>query len=76
MPVQELVVMDHTGDTKTIWDPDVPAEVEAAKTQFAALRKKGYLAYRVKKDGEKGEAINDFDPQAGKIILSPPMAGG
>ncbi len=72
----ELLVMDHTGDTKTIWNPDVPDEVAAARATFDSLRAKRYLAYTVKGDGEKGVAINEFDPSAGKIIMSPPMAGG
>lgn len=72
----ELIVMDYTGDTKTIWDTDNEDEVEAARSIFKKLRKKGYLAYKVKKDGVAGEAISEFDPSLGKIILSPPMAGG
>lgn len=74
--MNELLVMDHTGDTKTIWNPDNEDEVEAARSTFKKLRKKGYLAYKVKKGGESGEAIDEFDPSLGKIILSPPMAGG
>ena len=72
----ELCIMDHTGDTKTIWDVDNPDEVAAAKAQFDALKKKGYLAYSVKENGKKGELVTSFDAQAGKIIMSPPMAGG
>lgn len=74
--MSELRVMDRTGDTKTIWDKDNATEVEVARETFAKLKKKGYLAYRVKKDGEKGEVIKEFDPDAEKIILAPPMAGG
>lgn len=72
----EMCVMDQTGDTKTIFDPNNSDEVEAARDTFNKLRKKGYLAYRVKGDGEKGEAITEFDATAGKIILTPPMKGG
>lgn len=72
----ELVQLDHTGDTKTIWDSENEAEVDAARATFDALRKKGYLVYTVKKDGEKGTQMNKFDPEAGKMIAVPPMAGG
>lgn len=72
----EMSVMDRSGDTKTIFDPNNEAEVEAARQTFKALKKKGYLAYRVSGDGGKGEAMSDFDPQAGKIILTPPVVGG
>ena len=72
----ELAILDGTGDTKVIWDPHNSDEVEAAKAQFDALRKKGFLAYTVNKKGDKGEVITKFDPDAEKIILSPPLVGG
>lgn len=73
-----LAVMDGTGDTKVIWDSHNADEVAAAKVQFDSLRKKGFLAYKVDKKGEKivNEMITEFDPKAEKIILSPPLAGG
>ena len=70
-------VMGQKGDTKTMWDPNNPAEVEAARDQFNKLvRDKQFLAFRVTGPGEKGEQIREFDPQAGSIIIAPPMAGG
>ncbi len=72
----ELCVMDHTGDTKLLWDRTRPDEVDAARDTFTNLRKKGYLAYKVKTDGGQGEVITEFDPTAEKIILAPPVAGG
>lgn len=73
-PVMEI--MDHTGDTKKTWDPTKPVEVEDARRSFEELRKKGYAAYKVNEDGTSGEQIREFDPQAGRVILRPPMAGG
>lgn len=72
----EMAVMDRTGDTKTIWDKNNPDEVEAARSTFNRLTKKGYVAYTVVGEGKKGSVIKDFDPDAEKIILSPPLAGG
>ena len=72
----ELAVMDRTGDTKTIWDANNPDEVEVARETFNSLKKKRYIAYSVAGDGSKGSIITEFDPNAGKIIMSPPMAGG
>lgn len=72
----ELAVMDQTGDTKLVWDRNAPAEVEQAKAMFDGLKKKGYLAFSVKKDGEAGEMLLAFDPNAEKIIMSPPLKGG
>ncbi len=72
----ELRVMGMEGDSKFMWDPEKEEEVKAAKEQFNNLKKKGYVAFNVKKDGEKGSVIEDFDPDAGKIIMAPKMKGG
>lgn len=72
-----MEVIDHTGDTRIIWDRDNPAEVENAKRTFSDLRKKGYIAYSVSgKSGEKGKVINEFDEDAERLILAPAVAGG
>ena len=72
----ELCVMDHTGDTKIIWDRSDPASVENAKETFEKFKKKGYLAYSVKKDGEKGSVVREFDIDAERLIFIPPIVGG
>lgn len=72
----ELRVMGREGDVKVIWDRNNPDEVATAKASFDELRGKGHLAYKVRAKGEKGEMIRTFDPNAEKIILAPPMAGG
>lgn len=70
-------VQDHTGDTKHIWDPNMPAEVEGMRAMYNTLKGKGYAAYRVKPDDHgKGEVMAEFDPRAGKVIFSPPLVGG
>lgn len=74
--MSELSVMDRTGDTKVIWDSGNADEVAVARDTFTKLKKKGFLAYSVKKGGEKGTILTEFDPEAEKIIMSPPMAGG
>ncbi len=71
-----ISVMDRKGDTKLIWDPDNEVETASAKRTFDDLHGKGFLAYTVEKGGKKGSVIRDFDPDAEKIILAPPMAGG
>jgi hypothetical protein len=72
----ELVVLDQTGDTRVMWDPEVTDEVDAAKATFDKMKAKGYLAYSVKKNGEAGEVIQKFDKKAGKIIMTPQLVGG
>lgn len=69
-------VMDATGDTKTIWNPDSEEEVDAAREQFDALTKKGYRAFHVKKGGDKGELMTKFEATAAKMIFVPQVAGG
>lgn len=71
-----LVVLDASGDSKIIWSKDAPEEVAAARAQFDTLKQKGYQAYSVKSDGEKGSVIREFDPTAEKIILAPATRGG
>src|SRR5687767_1396016 len=63
-PINTLHELDGNGDTKITWNPRNDGEVNAARAHFDALRTKGYLAYRT--DGpDGGEAIRQFDPEAG-----------
>ena len=72
-----IAVMGEPGDTKHIWDKRKEDEVEAARTLFKSLTKKGYRAFHVTgKDGEKGSQMNEFDPDAERMIMVGPMAGG
>lgn len=72
----EILVLDHTGHSQNIWDPNQAAEVETARELWNSLKKKGYVGYRVNADGSKGVVMPEFDPHAGKVIMSPPLAGG
>lgn len=74
--MSELAVIDQTGDTKTIWDPDNQDEVDVARDTFDALKRKNYIAYTVNERGKKGNVITKFDPELGKIIMIPPVVGG
>ncbi len=77
MTVGELRIMDpRAGDTKLTWDTANRDEVEAARTMFNDLRQKRFMAYRVDEKGDKGEVIRQFDPEAGLLIMAPPMVGG
>jgi hypothetical protein len=73
----EMRIADKiAGDLKVIWDKKKRDEVEAARNQFDAMIKKGYLAFSVKKDGEKGKVVKEFDEDAEMLILSPKLQGG
>jgi hypothetical protein len=69
-------IMDPTGHTKHIWDANNEDEVEAARTIYDALKDKGYRAFHVKKDGKEGHLMDEFDPDAEKMILTPQLKGG
>ena len=72
----ELRELGQQGDAKMTWDADNEDQVEAAKALFDKLKKKRYFAYKVKRNGGKGTVIDKFDPDAEKIIMALPMAGG
>jgi hypothetical protein len=76
MAAGEMSILGRTGDTKIIWNPENEAEVEAAREHFNALRAKHMLAFSVKRNGDKGEQITEFDPEAKSIILAPQIRGG
>jgi hypothetical protein len=72
-----MAVMGREGDTKVIWDSDNADEVANARRTFEDLvGRKRYLAFAVKKDGERGVQVSEFDPEAGKLILVPRLVGG
>jgi hypothetical protein len=72
-----ICVLNQEGDTKIIWDRTNDAEVQNARQTFKHFKDKKYAAYSVRgKEGEKGEVIRDFDPDAERIIFAPPFVGG
>jgi hypothetical protein len=74
--MSELRILNGSGDTKIIWNSDKQAEVDVAERTFDELKKKGYSAFSVKKNGDKDKLITKFEADAEKIILIPPMSGG
>lgn len=71
-----LATLGRQGDVRQTWNPENEAEVAAARATFDRLRGQGHLAFRVQEGGGKGDQIREFDPDAAKIILAPPMRGG
>lgn len=73
-----MQMMTGHGDVRKIWNAANSDEVEDARRSFNHLVKdKKYAAFRVNPDtNEKAEQIREFDPEAGKMILVPPMRGG
>lgn len=78
-----MIIMDSSGHTTVTWNPEDADSVRDAKREFKRLRDAGYSAFRmdvVSENGvvveEKGERINEFDPQAGKLMMVPQRQGG
>lgn len=71
-----LHMMDETGDTRMQWDKNNPAEIAKAKQRFDELKAKGYMAYSLNKKGTQGDVMQDFDPNAERIIMHSQMIGG
>lgn len=72
----EMAVLGAEGDTRIMWDPERPAEVEAAGAAFDRLMREGYTAYAVTDDGERGRRVDTFDPALQALILVPRIVGG
>lgn len=73
----EIAILGRSGDTKIIWASENEAEVESARRTFDDLVAKGFAAFLVKgKKGDKGDRIYEFDADAERLILVPPMQGG
>ena len=71
-----MALMNSSGDLKTIWNSENADEVAVARKSFDEAKRKGMMAYRVNRKGNRGEVINEFDPDAETIILAPAMQGG
>jgi hypothetical protein len=72
-----LMTLDHTGDTRVMWDRHNPAEVDIAKAAFAKAQKSGALIYKAEgKKGERGEQIREFDPDVERMVVVPRIVGG
>lgn len=73
----EMCVLGKIGDLKIMWDKKKDVEVMAAKEQFERLMEEGYTAFEV---GLKGKIttkkVEEFDPDLGKLIMVPEIAGG
>lgn len=67
-----IAVMDKEGDTKYAWDPKSRVEVDAAREHFAKLRTQGFMLFKVKRFGRKGDAMPEFKPKEGKFLATPP----
>jgi hypothetical protein len=74
--MSDMHVLDKTGHTKISWDPDVPAEVDAARTAFQSLTQNNRYRAFVSDDGDKGRRVEAFDPTLEELVMVPHVSGG
>jgi hypothetical protein len=73
-----LRVLDRTGDTAVVWDPDDADSVAAARERFVRELRR----HRVPFARQHGEAANRarpvvaFDADAEEIVFTSPVTGG
>ena len=71
-----LAILDKSGDTRIEWDPNNEDEVANAQRTFQEMKKRGFVAYAVRRRDQRGEVVREFDPSAEKLILAMPHVGG
>jgi hypothetical protein len=73
--VAAQIVMDHTGDTRHIFDATDQDAVSKAEGRFKALTLVGYTA-AVRTAPGKAELVRTFDPTAQETLFFPRLVGG
>jgi hypothetical protein len=71
----QLIVMDHTGDTRQDFDVATSKGVKAAEDRFRALTGSGFTAARRAGPGEVA-LMRKFDKDAEEVLFYPRLAGG
>jgi hypothetical protein len=68
-----IAVMSEAGDTKYIWDPTNPDEVELAKEHFERMKERGFLVFKLSPWLHcKGKEVKRFHPQGKAYLFVPP----
>jgi len=72
-----MSILSQKGDETVRWDKDDPASVENARKKFLEfLAERKGMAIRMNEDGQKGDKMTDFDPDAERVVLMPLVVGG
>ena len=69
-----IAEMNGKGDTKYVWDPKNPDEVEAAREHFNKMKAKGFLIFKVKAWVMVGK-VDEFNPRDKKYTYVVPKKG-
>jgi len=63
----------QAGDERVEWDTEVQETVDTAKAQFSRLLLNGHVGFVTTGTPRK---LEEFDPEAGRIVMTPPLSGG
>jgi hypothetical protein len=69
------IVMDHTGDTRHLFDATDENALSEAEGRFKELTRVGYTA-AVRTAPGKAEVVRTFDPTAEETLFFPRLVGG
>jgi hypothetical protein len=73
MPKQ--IVMDHSGDSRHVFDANDAAAVALAEERFKELTGRGFTA-AVRTGPGQSQVVHKFDPAAEETIFIPRLQGG
>ena len=69
------IVMDHTGDSRHLFDPNDARELAKAERRFRELTDGGFTA-AVRTGPGQISRIRSFDPSAEETVFFPRLVGG
>jgi hypothetical protein len=69
------IIMDHTGDSRHLFNPADAAATAEAEERFTMLTRAGYIAAERTGPGTS-ELIRRFDPTAEETLFIPRLQGG
>lgn len=68
----KMIILNSGGDSKMEWDPSYEAEIAQARTEFEALKTKGYVAF----SPQAKARLDSFQPEQEEILMVPRLVGG
>jgi hypothetical protein len=71
-----LKVLRGNQEEKYSWNPESPAETQAAREKFDQYIKHGFIASKIVDQGKRGVPLTKFDPDAEEIFMLELADGG
>ena len=70
------IVMNHSGDSRHVFDLANPTDVEVARVRFDDLVRRGYSPVGFAAGDDKGRLLRSFDSSVERTIFIPQLRGG